>query len=97
MQAGLRPNPELAGEVQNVGQDEQQATLELSQLIELGGKRLKRIRAAELEVGVAAWDYEAARLRVASNTAQAFVDVLACQSRIDVLTHLVAVSKKLAG
>ena len=97
MQAGLRPNPGLAGEVQNVGQDEQQATLELSQLIELGGKRLKRIRAAELEVGVAAWDYEAARLRVASNTAQAFVDVLACQSRIDVLTDLVAVSKKLAG
>jgi cobalt-zinc-cadmium efflux system outer membrane protein len=97
MQAGLRPNPGLAGEVQNVGQDEQQATLELSLLIELGGKRLKRIRAAELEVGVAAWDYEAARLRVASNTAQAFVDVLACQSRIDVLTDLVAVSKKLAG
>ncbi|MGB6426753.1 MAG: TolC family protein [Methyloceanibacter sp.] len=97
MQAGLRPNPSLAGEVQNVGQDEQQATLELSQLIELGGKRLKRIRAAELEMGVAAWDYEAARLRVASNTAQAFVDVLASQSRIDVLTDLLAVSQKLAG
>jgi cobalt-zinc-cadmium efflux system outer membrane protein len=95
-QAGLRPNPELAGEVQNVGQDEQQATLELAQLIELGGKRLKRIRASELEVGVAVWDYEAARLRVASNTAQAFVDVLASQSRVDVLTELLAVSQKLS-
>lgn len=95
LQAGLRPNPGLAGEVQNVGQDEQQTTLELSQLIELGGKRLKRIRAAELEVGVAAWDYEAARLRITSNTAQAFVDLLASQSRIDVLNELLAVSQKL--
>jgi cobalt-zinc-cadmium efflux system outer membrane protein len=97
LQAGLRPNPGLAGEVQNVGQDEQQATLELSQLIELGGKRLKRIRAAELEVGVAVWDYEAARIRVASNTALAFVDVLASQSRIKMLTELLAVSEKLSS
>jgi cobalt-zinc-cadmium efflux system outer membrane protein len=95
LQAGLRPNPGLGGEVQNVGQDEQQAILELSQVIELGGKRIKRVRAAELDVGVAAWDYEAARLKVASNTAQVFVDVLASQSRIEVLTELLAVSQKL--
>jgi len=95
LQAGLRPNPGLAGEVQNVGQGEQQATLDLSQVIELGGKRIKRIRAAELDVGVAAWDYEAARLKVANNTAQVFVDVLASQRRIDVLTELLAVTQKI--
>jgi cobalt-zinc-cadmium efflux system outer membrane protein len=94
LQAGLRPNPGLDGMVQNVGQNVQESTLELSQLFELGGKRLKRIRAAELDVGVAAWDYEAARLRVASNTAQAFVDVLASQDRIKVLSELQAVAAK---
>lgn len=95
LQAGLRPNPGLGGEVQNVGQDEQQAILELSQVIELGGKRVSRVRAAELGVGVAAWDYEAARLKVAIDTAVAFVDLLASQSRIEVLTDLLTVSQKL--
>jgi cobalt-zinc-cadmium efflux system outer membrane protein len=95
LQAGLRPNPGFAGIVENVGQDEQQAILELSQVIELGGKRIKRVRAAELDVGVAAWDYEAARLKVAINTAVVFVDVLASQSRIEVLTELLGVSQKL--
>lgn len=96
LQAGFRPNPELEGDVQNVGQDVQESTLELSQVILLGGKRLKRIRAAELDVGVAAWDYEAVRLRVASTTAEAFVDVLASQDRIKILTELLDVAGKLS-
>src|SRR5581483_9047734 len=96
LQAGLRPNPILGGDVQNVGQDVQESTIELSQVILLGGKRLKRVRAAELDVGVAAWDYEAARLRVASNTAEAFVDVLASQERIKILAELGDVASKLS-
>jgi outer membrane protein, heavy metal efflux system len=97
LQAGLRPNPELGGRVMNVGQNVQESTLEFSQLLELGGKRLKRVRAAELDVGVAAWDYEAARLRVASNTAQAFVDVLASQDRIKILAELQANAERLSS
>jgi cobalt-zinc-cadmium efflux system outer membrane protein len=97
LQAGLRPNPQLDGDVQNVGQDVQESTLELSQVILLGGKRLKRIQAAELDVGVAAWDYEAARLRVASSTAEAFVDVLAGQERIKILDELHDVAGKLSS
>lgn len=96
LQAGLRPNPLLDGDVQNVGQNVQESTLELSQIILLGGKRLKRVRAAELDVGVAAWDYEAARLRVASNTAASFVDVLASQDRIKILGELLDVAAKLS-
>lgn len=94
-QAGLRPNPELFGSVQNIGESGQEATLELSQLIELGGKRLKRLRAARLDISVAEWDYEAARLRVITNTVQIFADVLASQSRIKVLTELTEVAQKL--
>jgi outer membrane protein, heavy metal efflux system len=95
VQAGLRPNPVIEGDVQNVGQNVQEATLELSQVILLGGKRLKRIRAAELDVGVAGWDYEAVRLRVAINTAEVFVDVLASESRIKILGELLGVAKQL--
>ena len=51
LQAGLRPNPELGGWSWNVGEDPAEEALALTQLFELGGKRLKRIRAAELDVG----------------------------------------------
>ena len=95
VQAGLRPNPVITGDVQNVGQDVQESTLELSQVILLGGKRLKRIRAAELDVGVAEWDYEAVRLRTASNTAEDFVDVLGSQRRIQILGELEGVARQL--
>ena len=95
-QAGLRPNPVFAGDVQNVGQNVQETTLELSQVILLGGKRLKRIRAAELDVDVVGWDYEAVRLRVASATAEMFVDVLASQRRIEILTELLEVARQLS-
>lgn len=96
-QAGLRRNPEISGDVQNIDQAAQESTLELSQVFELGGKRLKRIRAAELDTGVAAWDFEAARLRVASNTALTFVDVLASQDRIAILDDLQNVADRLSG
>jgi cobalt-zinc-cadmium efflux system outer membrane protein len=56
LQASLLPNPELeleledfggTGEVRGVRASE--STLQLSQLVELGGKRAKRVRAAGLE------------------------------------------------
>lgn len=97
VQAGLRPNPELGGWSWNVGEDPAEEALDISQLFELGGKRLKRIRAADLDVGVAIWDYEAARLRVTSDTAQVFVDVLASQDRIKILTELQAVAETLSN
>jgi cobalt-zinc-cadmium efflux system outer membrane protein len=93
LQAGLRPNPELGGWSWNVGEDPQEEALDVSQLFELGGKRLKRLRAAELDIGVTAWDYEAARLRVTSDTAQSFVDVLASQDRITILKELQSVAE----
>jgi cobalt-zinc-cadmium efflux system outer membrane protein len=96
-QAGLRPNPELGGWSWNVGEDPAEEALNVSQLFELGGKRLKRLRAAELDVGVTAWDYEAARLRVTSDTAQSFVDVLASQDRIKILAELQSVAETLSN
>ncbi len=88
LQAGLRPNPELDVEVENIGGtgafgglDEAETTVQLGQLVELGGKRSKRKRAATLEQDLAGWDYEIERIRVFTETSKAFVDVLVAQER----------------
>ncbi len=93
LQAGLLPNPQIEGVVEDFagsgdfgGFDEAESTIALSQLIELGGKRTKRLRVAEIGRGLAAWDYEAKRLSVLTETAQAFVEVLAGQRRVELQT-----------
>src|SRR5262249_60376924 len=58
-----------------------ETTLRLSQMIELGGKRARRLRVAALERDLAAWDYETKRVEVLTAVAQAFVDVLRAQER----------------
>jgi len=100
-QAAVKPNPELALEVENfAGTREKQGfetaeeTLSISQTIELGDKRLKRLRAAHLDASLAGWDFEAARLQAALQAAQAFVDVLAAQERLKVQRDFVAIANK---
>jgi len=89
VQAGLRPNPEVSLEVENVlgtgdycGMREAEFTLGLSQLVELGGKRAARIHEADRARELAAWDYEALRLDLVTQTAAAFLDVLDLQQQL---------------
>jgi cobalt-zinc-cadmium efflux system outer membrane protein len=91
LQASRLPNPELRLDVENVAgsgdrNDDEQAetTLRLSQLIELGGKRGKRRRVADLGRDLARWDYEGRRLAVLTDATKAFVAVLAAQERVAV-------------
>ena len=90
LQAGLRPNPQIEGEVENFagsstlgGFDEAETTIALSQLFELGDKRRKRLRVAELGQGLAEWDLQAKRLQLISQTSLAFIEVLAAQQRVE--------------
>lgn len=89
LQAGLRPNPELDIELENFGGDGSvrdfdslETTLALSQLVELGGKRVKRQRVALHEARLAGWDYEVRRIDVLSKTAADYVGLLASQRRL---------------
>lgn len=89
LQAGLWPNPELRTDVENLGGsgdreafEDTETTVRLAQLFELGGKRGKRRRVAELESGLATWDYQAQRLHVLEETSKAFVKTLAAQERV---------------
>ena len=88
LRAGLLPNPELALEVEEIGGsgnargfDRAETTLALSQLIELGGKRMRRRGLARTDRDLAGWDYEAMRVEVVATVAAAYTDVLAGQRR----------------
>ncbi|MBN2447732.1 MAG: TolC family protein [Phycisphaerae bacterium] len=95
LQAGLRANPELGVEVESLagrgersGIDAAETTIQLGQLIELGGKRDKRLRAASLAEELTEWDYESQRLDVLKEVADAFVAVLAAQERVSLAEQL---------
>ena len=100
LQAGLLPNPEIEAEVEEFagsgalsGFGGSETTLLVSQRIETAGKRPKRRRAAEIDIEVAGWEYEAARLSVFARVWKAFAGVLAAQDRIAVSEELVGVAE----
>jgi cobalt-zinc-cadmium efflux system outer membrane protein len=89
LQAGLRPNPSLSLEVEDVvgtgdfrAGGEAQTTLQLSQVIELGGKRTARSDAATAARDVKIRDYEVRRVEVLADTAEKFIEVLALQHEV---------------
>ncbi|HOS02668.1 MAG TPA: TolC family protein [Candidatus Hydrogenedentes bacterium] len=76
------------------GFSEAQFTVSLSQLIELGGKRSKRMQAAARDRDVSAWDYEVARADVLKDATQAFVEVIAAQERVTLDDELVQLAER---
>ncbi len=100
LQAGLFPNPKLEIETENLGGsgdlqgfDSTESTIQLSQLIELGGKRSKRERVTALSRDLAWWDYETKRLDVLTNVTKAFIDVLAAQERLSLNKELMRLAE----
>jgi cobalt-zinc-cadmium efflux system outer membrane protein len=87
VQAGRLPNPALGVLAEDLGGSssvapdaiQAQTTVQLSQLVELGGKRAARQELAARERDVAVWNYEAARIDTLTLVTRAFVDVLAGQ------------------
>jgi cobalt-zinc-cadmium efflux system outer membrane protein len=101
LQAGLRPNPEVnitaehfAGSGTLRSYDSAETTIQIGQLIELGGKRPKRARVASLERELAGWDYEAKRADVLTETSKSFVDVLAAQERLALTKELLRLAEQ---
>jgi cobalt-zinc-cadmium efflux system outer membrane protein len=100
-QSAVKPNPELLLEIENFGGskekqgfDSAEETLSISQTIELGDKRLKRLRAAHLEASLAGWDFEGVRVQMALQGARAFVDVLGAQERLKVQRDFVKIAEQ---
>lgn len=104
LQTGLPPNPEIVTDLENFagsgthhGFNATEATVGLSQLIELGGDRHRRQRVAAFERDLAGWDYETIRLDVLTKTAQAFTGVLAAQERLTLADSLLAQAQQFYG
>jgi cobalt-zinc-cadmium efflux system outer membrane protein len=103
LQAGLRPNPEINIEMENFAGsgalrrfDGAETTIQVGQVIELGGKRPKRRRVASLEGELAGWDYETKRADVLTETSKSFVDVLAAQERVALTWELLGLAEQTA-
>ncbi len=99
LQAGLLPNPSLTTEVEDFGGsgsresfNASQTTVSLSQLIELGGKRARRVRLAQAEQDLSRWDYETRRIEVLTAMAKAFFETLAAQERLALADELLRVA-----
>jgi len=92
-QAGLWINPELSIEFDNIGTsssrphgwDDHEATVALSQIFELGGKRTARQNTAAAEACIAIWDREMLKQELKKNVTDAFIDVAALRDKIKVL------------
>jgi len=89
-QAGVKPNPEMEFVVENlsfpfVGAGifhYTESTLQVSQRLELGGKRDLRIRAAEKEVTVATRELEVKKVELFAAASLAFAELLVEQERV---------------
>ena len=95
LQAGRPLNPWIDAIAEDIGSGrvgEPQTTIQLSQLIELGGKRAAREALAGVERDLAGWDREATRIDLLARVASAYVDVLAGQARLSVAERAEAVT-----
>lgn len=101
LQAGLKPNPEVAGSIEGPtgsgrfkNGDEMEQTLQLSRLLELGGKRPARVAEARAERVLIEWEYEAKRVDVLKEATLAFVAVLAAQRSQELAKETVSLLEK---
>ncbi|MGL4264296.1 MAG: divalent metal ion exporter subunit IhpA [Afipia sp.] len=97
IQAGVLPNPEASFELDNAlgsgpykGVRSAETNLQLSQLVELGGKREARVAVGEAGIGTAVWQRRATRLEVLSETAIAFITIISAQRRIEIFNEQIA-------
>ncbi|MEW6270647.1 MAG: TolC family protein [Thermodesulfobacteriota bacterium] len=101
IQAALLPNPQLGVRTEDIGVsgetrgiDQAELTIELGQLIELGGKRAARVELASRGRDIAAWDYEIERIDVLARVARAFVGVLVAQEQASLAEESVRLARE---
>lgn len=84
-QAGLIPNPVLGVDQEDVKSGTRVTTVQLSQTLEMGGKRAARVDVAQRGKDIAAVDLVARRADVRASAIQAFFDALTAQERVKVV------------
>lgn len=105
LQAGRFTNPSLEILTEDLGVDalsgnlpaafQRQTTIQLSQLVELGGKRGARRGVAMAQRDLASMDYEAARLNLLTRVAESFVDVVLSQEAVALSAQTLELAQRL--
>ncbi len=102
LQAGLLPNPQFSASASNFanskfqGYDGDSITLGISQLIELGGKRAARSKAAQLDQELAIRSYDNQRIKLLSQVAAAFIQLISAQENLKLKQELLQLSQHVA-
>lgn len=86
LQAGFRPNPEIGVSLENVagtgssqGLDNAELTLSLSQLIEMGDKRAKRLEKNQWQSELVRQQFEISRLDTLASTTRSYIRLVELQ------------------
>ncbi|KHL25362.1 metal transporter [Croceibacterium mercuriale] len=102
-QAGLRPNPVVSLEVENVagtgafsGAQATEFTLAASLPIERGGKRQARVNAAEADLAVAGLRSELAGAELGQAVRERYVIAVAAQARVELAENVLERNRELA-
>jgi cobalt-zinc-cadmium efflux system outer membrane protein len=97
-QAGVIPNPEVSALLEDRHSATRTTTIQVTQAVELGGKRGARIEAAEGERELARAMFDAKRAELRASTSAAFHSLLAAQARLELAdAALTLVRQSLAG
>jgi outer membrane protein, heavy metal efflux system len=104
LQAGVRPNPEIVTEIQNlpaIAGDglfySTEASIEWSQKLELGGKREARVALAEKTQGIAGGRLRLKKNELVAAASLAFAEVLADQERLKNQRELTRLARQAHG
>lgn len=102
-QARLRPNPEVSVEVDGIAArgiaaspDERQARLSLSQVLELGDKRDRRVAVAGFDRGLVSVEQQGRQLDVLAEVTRRFIDVVAAQERVALARETASLTERTA-
>ncbi|TCS37921.1 cobalt-zinc-cadmium efflux system outer membrane protein [Paucimonas lemoignei] len=94
LQAGVLPNPALEVGVLDTRKETRETTVQLSQPIELGGKRAARVEAAERGRDAALAELNAKHADIRAAVITAFFNVLAAQERLSLAENSAELAKR---
>lgn len=93
-QAGLFQNPEISWEMEDTRRDTRTTTVQLTQPLELGGKRGARIDLADRGIDVAQVEVEQARNALRAEVIQVFYASLLAKLRVDLASESLALAER---
>ncbi|WP_087518999.1 TolC family protein [Pseudomonas sp. M30-35] len=93
-QAGLIPNPEVSFEVEDTRSNSRSTTVQLTQPIELGGKRGARVELAERGQDAAAIKLQRSRNELRATVIQAFYSVLRAKEQVALAKESLALTER---